>query len=833
MGVYRPAHRWTSRAASTCRRPPPRPELDLARRASPEPPGDPREVAITATCDALAARARAAGRPRAGAVVFTNGCFDLLHPGHVRAAGGGARAEGDVLVVGLNTDASVRAPQGRGPRPSCPRASARRRCCALEAVDRVVVYDEDTPREIIAALLPDVLVKGADWAARRDRGPRRGGGGGRPRGARGARAGPLHHRHRRADPPAVSAAPRPRAWLAALAADPRLDALRRALDAARWPRSHGLTGPARLLAAAAAHRRARCSWWCPRERDVERAGRRPAHAGRGGRAPRARCCPSRRPGPRPSAGCPATPDAALRRAAALHAARARPRCARWWPRPPACCARSLAPRLFETRVVALAAGDEMTPGDPARGARRGRLPPRGPGHRARPGGAPRRHPRRLPARPRRARCASSSSATPWRACAASTPRPSARRRALDALEILPLSDVVRAALRARRAARALPERFAGHRDLPGPAGEARARPAAATSSPSCCRWSPAPPCPPGRHLRRLDGGGPRAGGGRARRPRPSTRARARSARAAPTRCALEPAEALVPAGRARRRGWRRARRSTCARWTSSGAASHLASRARAPLRGRPARAVRRPRRGRRAARSCSSARPAAPSACATCCARTASPSARARPSTCASARSAPASSCPTPALAVLADGDVFPEEVHLHPAAAPRRARSFLSDFRDLKVGDLVVHQDHGIGRFEGLETLEVGGAAPRVHGPRLPGRRQAQGAGRGLRPRAEVRERGGRAARRRQAGQRAAGTRSSARQEGHARHGRGAAEALRRAQGAARATPSPARAPGSASSRRPSNTRRRRDQAAAIADVAADMAARRRPWTA
>src|SRR5262249_11004257 len=60
-------------------------------------------------------------------------------------------------------------------------------------------------------------------------------------------------------------------------------------------------------------------------------------------------------------------------------------------------------------------------------------------------------------------------------------------------------------------------------------------------------------------------------------------------------------------------------------------------------------------------------------------------------------------------LRVLADGDVFPEEVHLHRRRG-RGARSFLSDFRDLKVGDLVVHQDHGIGRFEGLETIEVGG---------------------------------------------------------------------------------------------------------------------------
>jgi rfaE bifunctional protein nucleotidyltransferase chain/domain len=101
---------------------------------------------------------KAAGR----AVVFTNGCFDLLHPGHVSLLER-ARAEGDVLVVGLNSDASVARLKGAG-RPIVPEAERAEVLCALEAVTRVVVYDEDTPREIIAALLPDVLVKGADWA---------------------------------------------------------------------------------------------------------------------------------------------------------------------------------------------------------------------------------------------------------------------------------------------------------------------------------------------------------------------------------------------------------------------------------------------------------------------------------------------------------------------------------------------------------------------------------------------------------------------------------------------------------------------------------------------
>ena len=101
---------------------------------------------------------KAAGK----AVVFTNGCFDLLHPGHVSLLER-ARAEGDVLVVGVNSDASVARLKGAG-RPIVPQEERAEVLCALEAVTRVVVYDEDTPRETIAALLPDILVKGADWA---------------------------------------------------------------------------------------------------------------------------------------------------------------------------------------------------------------------------------------------------------------------------------------------------------------------------------------------------------------------------------------------------------------------------------------------------------------------------------------------------------------------------------------------------------------------------------------------------------------------------------------------------------------------------------------------
>jgi D-beta-D-heptose 7-phosphate kinase/D-beta-D-heptose 1-phosphate adenosyltransferase len=96
-------------------------------------------------------------------VVFTNGCFDLLHPGHVSLLEQ-ARAQGDRLVVGINSDASVRALKGEG-RPVLPQEERVEALLALEAVDRVLVYDEPTPLPVIEALRPDVLVKGADWAA--------------------------------------------------------------------------------------------------------------------------------------------------------------------------------------------------------------------------------------------------------------------------------------------------------------------------------------------------------------------------------------------------------------------------------------------------------------------------------------------------------------------------------------------------------------------------------------------------------------------------------------------------------------------------------------------
>ena len=94
-------------------------------------------------------------------VVFTNGCFDLLHPGHVRFLQQ-AKALGDVLIVAINSDASVRALKGPD-RPIFPERERAEMLAALEAVDYVTIFDDLTPRALIADLLPDVLVKGGDW----------------------------------------------------------------------------------------------------------------------------------------------------------------------------------------------------------------------------------------------------------------------------------------------------------------------------------------------------------------------------------------------------------------------------------------------------------------------------------------------------------------------------------------------------------------------------------------------------------------------------------------------------------------------------------------------
>ena len=112
------------------------------------------------TRDALLARY---GRPRTFTLVFTNGCFDLLHPGHVEYLHE-ARSLGDALVVGLNSDDSVRALKGPG-RPLVKERDRALVLAGLSSVDAVTVFGEDTPRDLVAKLLPDLLVKGGDYAA--------------------------------------------------------------------------------------------------------------------------------------------------------------------------------------------------------------------------------------------------------------------------------------------------------------------------------------------------------------------------------------------------------------------------------------------------------------------------------------------------------------------------------------------------------------------------------------------------------------------------------------------------------------------------------------------
>src|SRR5277367_5537559 len=107
-------------------------------------------------------RARTDWRRACKKVVFTNGCYDILHPGHIRLLEA-ARSLGDILILALNTDASVQRLKG----PTRPLMSQDQRAelaSALAAVDAVTFFDEDTPRDLIAAVLPDVLIKGADWA---------------------------------------------------------------------------------------------------------------------------------------------------------------------------------------------------------------------------------------------------------------------------------------------------------------------------------------------------------------------------------------------------------------------------------------------------------------------------------------------------------------------------------------------------------------------------------------------------------------------------------------------------------------------------------------------
>jgi len=107
-------------------------------------------------------RARAEWKAAGKMVVFTNGCYDLLHPGHVRLLEK-ARSLGDLLILALNSDASVRRLKGPS-RPLMPERDRADVALGLEAVDAVTLFDEETPHALLEVLLPDVLVKGSDWS---------------------------------------------------------------------------------------------------------------------------------------------------------------------------------------------------------------------------------------------------------------------------------------------------------------------------------------------------------------------------------------------------------------------------------------------------------------------------------------------------------------------------------------------------------------------------------------------------------------------------------------------------------------------------------------------
>ena len=273
--------------------------------------------------------------------MLTNGCFDLLHPGHV-ALLEAARASGDVLVVALNSDASVRRLKGAG-RPILPQAERAELLLALEPVDRVVVYDEDTPLEVVRALLPDVLVKGADWAhdAIVGRAEVEAAGGRVVRVELAARA--LHLLDRGAHPPPVSAPPTPRRHAAAVARPRRRPAGARGRDASgsRRPaasRFSGPSGPARALVPLLLADPPLLVV-VPRERDVEELAQDlRTLAAEAGLAGAVLALPA--PGPPPFRGLPRHADASARRAAALLLGARRPGRARSSPRPTACCGRA-------------------------------------------------------------------------------------------------------------------------------------------------------------------------------------------------------------------------------------------------------------------------------------------------------------------------------------------------------------------------------------------------------------------------------------------------------------------------------------------------------------
>ena len=492
------------------------------------------------------------------------------------------------------------------------------------------------------------------------------------------------------------------AWFAALAADGRLDGLRGTLAAGGRAEVHGLTGPARLLVPLLLTERPLLVV-VARENDVERAAEDLRTLAREVGAP-GPVLPFPAPGPAPFRGLPRHADAALRRAAAIHAARHED--VRAWVASPAGLLRPvLQPRLFETRVVSIAAGDEMTPEILLEvldeGGYRREDPVSSPGQVARRGGILDVFPPDRTA-PVRIEFLGDTVET-LRSFDPETQRTTA---GLEALEILPLTDVFapRSVLDALR--RALPERFAGHRDLPALLEKIDRGALVADDLAELLPLVPGATVAPWtvREAWTAVVIEPEAVASEAE----AFHARAREERARrPDALSLEPEEALVPA-------------EALAARAEAGPSLHVRE---VDLEQRGAHVASRPVRRYAGDLRALTADLRRLEGHAVLFLGTPGRAERLRdvlredgiavgPGTAVDVRVGVLGTgfeLPDAALTVLADGDVFPEEVHLHRGRGSR-ARSFLSDFRDLKVGDLVVHQDHGIGRFEGLETLEVGG---------------------------------------------------------------------------------------------------------------------------
>jgi transcription-repair coupling factor (superfamily II helicase) len=490
-------------------------------------------------------------------------------------------------------------------------------------------------------------------------------------------------------------------WLAPLAGDARLVSARERLASGGLVELSGLTGPARLLPPLLATD-APLLVVTPHEREVEVAAEDLRTLAReAGRAGAVLAFPA--PGPAPLRGLPRHPEASLRRAAVLHAA-ARGRLAAMVASPAGLLRPTLTRRLFETRVVALRPGDEMTPEILLEaldeGGYRREDPVTSAGEVARRGGILDVFPpdRDVPVRIE----FYGDTVFVLRSFDPETQRTTGE---VEALELQPLSDVFAPRSVSAELARLLPEQFPGHRAVPllverlarGLAADEVADLVPLVRGATVAPWDHLQGCmlaldPEAIHEEAL------ALHERAR----TERDRRADALPIDTAAVLVGAEALRerletgpamhirevdPEGRGTHVAGRPARR-------YAGDLRRLVS----DLQAQAGRTVIFLGTGGRAERLTDVLRDAGLAA---------------GPGTAVDVHTGALSrgfELPEDGLQVLSDGDVFPEEVHLH-ARARRGARGFLSDFRDLKVGDLVVHEDHGIGRFQGLETLEVGGA--------------------------------------------------------------------------------------------------------------------------